>query len=129
MPVTLPCDATREALNADPEFRLNAQHWNAAVKLKVGDRNYLMRVVDGTVEEFKDEWDAFDVYTITIGGPEEGWEQMLKPIPPPFYQDFWGAFFRHDFEMGGDLESLYANYGAVRRMLEVLRATRNGAEA
>src|SRR4051812_6064527 len=102
MPVTLPCDATKDALNSDPEFRLNAQHWDAAVKLKVGERTYLLRVVDGTVAEFKDEWDAFDPYSITIGGPEEGWEQLLKPIPPPFYQDFWGAFFRHDFEMGGD---------------------------
>jgi hypothetical protein len=125
MTVTLPCEETKQALNEDPEFALAARLWSAGVRLDVGGRKHLLTVRDGVVEQFTDDPDPFDPYTITIGGPEEGWGHLLQAMPPPFYQDFWGAFFRHDFEMGGDLELLYVGYGAVRRMLEVMRETYN----
>jgi hypothetical protein len=127
--VKLPCAATKQALNEDPEFAIAARLWNAGVRFNVGDQRYLVTVVNGTVAEFSDHPDPFDPYAITIGGPEDGWAHLLEPTPPPFYQDFWGAFFRHGFEMGGDLELLYGGYGAVRRMLEVMRATYNNATA
>ncbi len=128
MSVKLPCEAARSALNDDPEFRINARLWSAGLRLKVGEQAYLMEIVDGRVARFTDAVDQFDTYSITIAGPEDGWAHLLEPVPPPFYQDFFGAFFRHDFEMGGDLPSLYASYGAVRRMLEVLRETHNREE-
>jgi hypothetical protein len=123
MTVTLPCEETMQALSEDPEFALAARLWSAGVRLDVGDRKHLLTVRDGVVVDFTDEPDPFAPYTIIISGPEEGWGHLLEPTPPPFYQDFWGAFFRHDFDMGGDLELLYAGYGAVRRMLEVMRET------
>ncbi|MDO8212219.1 hypothetical protein [Conexibacter sp. CPCC 206217] len=129
MTVKLPCAATRAALNEDPEFLINARLWNVGMKLRVGEQAYLVQIEDGKVARFTDEPDQFDTWTISIGGPEDGWEKLLEPVPPPFYQDFFGAFFRHDFEMGGDLASLYASYGAVRRLLEVLRETHNLQEA
>jgi len=125
MPIQLPCEVVRTTLNDDPEFQLTARLWTATLKLVMGDVTYLMKVEDGVVTEFTDEPDHFDPYSIVIGGPEDGWEKLLSPVPPPFYQDFWGAFFRHGFEMGGDLPSLYASYGAVRRTLELLRAVHN----
>lgn len=123
MSVKLPVMEVQRKLNDDPEFLLNARLWTATVKFMVGEDPYLLKVVDGRVVEFTDTPDHFDPWTIRIGGPANGWEKLLMAVPPPFYQDFWGVFFRHGFEMGGDLPELYACYGAVRRVLEVLRET------
>ncbi len=128
MTVVLPTEATKAALNEDPEFIHAARYWTASVRFVVGDTDYLLQVNDGAITHFGDR-DIFEPYQITIGGPEEGWAQLLKPEPPPFYQDFFGAFFRHGFEMGGDLESLYAHYDAIRRLLQTMRASATRQEA
>lgn len=125
MAVQLRCEKIVATINGDPEFQISARLWNTRIRFDVGDHPYAVHVDEGKVVEFTDEPDDFRPYAIRIGGPEEGWEKLLSPVPPPFYQDFWGVFFRHEFEMGGDLESLYAYYGAVRRLLDVMRQTTN----
>jgi hypothetical protein len=122
MSVTFAPASVQEALNADPEFQLNARFWTVKMKLTVGEQPYFVHITDGQVTSVTDQPTGFDAYTVEIGGPEEVWEQILAETPVPFYQDFWSAFFRHGFTLGGDLESLYAYYGAVRRMAEILRA-------
>jgi hypothetical protein len=114
----------QEALNGDPEFRLAARYWNSRIKLAVGEQPYFVTVVDGVVVDATDVATGFDPYTIEIGGPVETWEEILAEVPRPFYQDFWSAFFRHGFTLGGDLELLYAYYGAIRRMADILRSLR-----
>ena len=66
-----------------------------------------------------DKWDFF------IRAPEKGWELFLKPIPPAFYQGFFTAAMREDFQFGGDVEALFAYYWAIQRMLAVLRELEN----
>ena len=126
MTVSLATGKALEALNLDPEFVLAARYWNARLKLFIGDDAYFVDIVDGVITRFVEGANGFDSYTIVIGGPLDVWEQILKEVPPPFYQDFWSAFMRHGFTMTGDLESLYAYYGALRRMVEVLRSIHNG---
>jgi hypothetical protein len=122
VPVILPPATVQEALNADPEFRLAARYWTARIKLTIGEGAYFLKITDGAVTSVSDTPTGFDSYTIEIGGPESDWEEILAEVPRPFYQDFFSAFLRHGFTLAGDLELLYAYYGAVRRMAEVLRA-------
>ncbi len=129
MTVTLPTEALKDALNGDYEFLHAARYWDAGIRITVGDHHYFLKIVGGRVDRFDVEWDIFDPYDISIGGPEEGWGLMLQPVPPPFYHDFFGVFFRHGFDMGGNLESLYSHYDAVRRVLEIARALTNGQAA
>ncbi len=119
--VVLDTEGLRAALNADPEFRLAARLWTTRLVLRMGERRYLLEIRDGEVREVVDEVTIFDPWEIELAGPEEGWEKLLQLIPPPFYQDVFPAILHHGFTMGGDLESLFAYYPAVRRMLDVVR--------
>ncbi len=119
--VMLPVDAIRRGLEADREWSLAARFWSARIRFFVGRDQYFMRVENGRVEEFKAGTEGFDAYNIDIGGSPESWRELLKEVPRPYYHDFLPAQVHHGFTCGGDLESLYAYYGAVSRILAVMR--------
>lgn len=89
--------------------------------LKVGDDRYIFDVADGEVRRFELTTDQFQGSSATLSGTEEDWAQLLKPTPMPFYQDFFGAWFNHGFEISGDLRSLFAHYWALLRLLDIMR--------
>jgi hypothetical protein len=119
--VALQVDAVRKGLQNDREWSLAARFWYARIRFFIGDDQYFMRIEDGRVAEFKAGTDGFDSYTINIGGPPEVWRHLLMEVPPPYYQDFLPAQLHHGFTCGGDLPSLYAYYGAMSRILAVMR--------
>jgi hypothetical protein len=75
------------------------------------------------VDHFQHGTQGFDPYTINIGGTEEVWKKMMERRPKPFYHDWFAASFHHDFTFGGDLESAYAHYYAIRRINAIMRQT------
>ncbi len=117
----LPVDFIRERLNDDPEFKLTARFWYGNIRFELGRDLYFMRVENGHVQSFQCGTDGFDPYTINIGGPIAVWEKMLVAAPQPFYHDWFAASFHHDFEFGGDLETAYAYYYALRRVHAIMR--------
>ena len=119
-PLIFPVDRIRARLNVDPEFKLAARFWYCDLRFKVGDELYFMRVENGRVDSFNHGTHGFDPYTINIGGPVEVWEQMLVDKPRPFFHDWFAASFHHPFEFGGDLESAYAYYYALRRIHAIM---------
>jgi len=111
-----------EAINADPEFRLAARYWNGSFRLSMGaDEAYIFRVRDGQVVHLNRQPTVFDAWDFEIGGPKEGWAEILAKVPRPFYQDPASAVFRHGFTLGGDIESFFAYHPALRRVIAVLR--------
>ena len=120
-PVTLPVEAIRAGLAADPEWALAARYWNVDIRFFVGADNYVLRVEDGRVAAFERRPDASFAWTILIGGPVEAWRELLKEVPRPYYQDFLPAQVFHGFACGGDLEALYAYYAAISRILAIMR--------
>ncbi len=125
MKISIPTEAVRENLNADLEFRQAARLWDFDLLIRIGDERYICEIVEGEVRRFDAGADSFERHSAVLGGTDEDWSKMLAPIPPPYHQDFFGAFFQHGFEMSCDLESVFAYYGALNRMLEVMRSTVN----
>ena len=107
--------------NADPEFRLAARFWNAELALCDELAGQLVKIEDGRVRGLR-PYAPGDACDVSISAPREEWDRFLAPVPRPFYQDLWGAWTRHGFELDGDLDSLYAYYPALRRMFDLLRA-------
>lgn len=114
-------DTIREAANADRQFQYAARRWTCELMFKVGADRYIFDVVDGEVRRFELTTDQFQGSSVTLGGTDEDWEKLLKPVPVPFYQDFFGAWFNHGFEISGDLRSLFAHYWALLRLLDIMR--------
>jgi hypothetical protein len=111
-----------EELAADAEFAICARYWTVRLRLQIGRSQLSIRLVDGQVVTVTDVATGFDPYDIVLAGPEQTWAEILTTVPRPFYQDFWSAAARHDFRLDGDLDSLCAYYGAVRRLGDLLRS-------
>jgi hypothetical protein len=111
-----------EAINADPEFRLAARDLNGSFRLSMGgDEAYVFRVRDGRIVDLNRRPTVFDAWDFEIGGPTDGWTEVLARVPRPFYQDPASAVFRHGFTLGGDVESFFAYHAALRRVISALR--------
>jgi hypothetical protein len=122
-------DEVRTRANADAQFLNAARLWNFELLLRVGFDNYMMSISDGRIARFDVTTDIFERHNGVLGGTEDDWQQLLTPVPPPFYQDFFGAFFQHGFQMSGDLDSMFAHYWALLRLLAIMRATHNEGAA
>lgn len=117
----LPVEVIRDRLNRDPEFLLTARFWCCDIRFFIGDDSYFMRIENGKVDHFQHGTQGFDPYTINIGGSEEVWRRMMDLKPRPFYHDWFAASIHHGFTFGGDLESAYAYYYAIRRINAITR--------
>ena len=126
MKVTFPAEALKNALNADPEFRIAARYWSGALEFRVDNAATVVRLEDGTVTSVSSALPA-DLEAITgpgqvvIAAPAADWAQLLVKQPRPFYQDYHAATAHHGFRMDGDVETLWAYYAAVRRSADILR--------
>jgi hypothetical protein len=117
-------DLTRlqHALNDDPEFRIAARHWTTDLCLKADGSEAILLIREGVITGVNETPISLDRWDVMIAAPGAVWHEILRPIPRPFYQDFFPAMLYHGLEMRGDLGSLFAYYPAVRRMGDVMRA-------
>lgn len=124
MPITVsfPADTLQDALNADPEFRLSSRYWDGVLELRVGDDRCVVSLVQGEVVSVSGQAPSGAPEPVVITAPAEDWARLLEPAPKPFYQDFHAASAHHGFRLGGDVETLWAYYAAVRRTADILRA-------
>jgi DsbC/DsbD-like thiol-disulfide interchange protein len=117
----------RAAANADPEFRLAARYWNAALSLESASRALRIEIEDGRIVACRDG-EPGQPATITVVGPDGGWAEFLAPVPRPFYQDLVGGCVQHHgFTVAGDLVTVSAYYHAVQRLFAVMRELRASA--
>jgi len=112
-----------QQLEADGEFRLAVRHWTATVRLDVGDASHAIRIEDGHVLAVTACAAARDC-DVFITADRGTWEQMLQPAPRPFYQDLLAAAAHHGVVLNSDLLEIAAYYPALRRLLEILRESR-----
>jgi hypothetical protein len=108
------------AANDDGEFALAARMWDADVLLVSGGEAVRLTVRDGRITAVTGV--PLDTAApIRIVGPPDGWEKLLRTVPPPFYQDLFGAAAHHGFTLEGAIEDVYPYYPALRRLVEILR--------
>ncbi len=115
----------RDAINADPEFKLASRFFSKDILLVVADAKCIIRIQDGVVIEIKLDPTFMNPWSFFIKGSAETWQKFLQPIPPPFFTDLYGCISRQNFELGGDIEAAFAHYWALTRMLDILREIEN----
>jgi hypothetical protein len=127
--VRIATSALQTTLNGDPEFRLAARFWDCRIRYRLGDDAFVLVIRNGEVAAVVERPGVFDDYEIDIAADEASWQKILAPVPPPFYHDLFPAQLHHGLRMSGDLASLLAYYGAVRRITDVMRSTHNAKGA
>ena len=113
----------QDRLNGDPEFRLAARSWSAALRLDVGDASFRLRFDDGALVEVAPCAGDADC-DLFVGAPEDAWRELLAPVPRPFYQDLFGAALHHGVRLPEDPLRFAAYYPALRRLVQLLSASR-----
>ncbi len=111
------------AANDDGEFAIAARMWDADIMLVSGTDAVRLTVRGGLITDVAAA-PADAPALIRIVGPSDGWEKLLRAVPPPFYQDLFGAAVHHGFKIEGAIEDVYPYYPALRRLIEIAR--RNG---
>ena len=119
-------DPTRLAdrFGSDRELARSARFWTGALHLGVGARRFALRFDGGRFAGAQAGEGTPGPQDIAIEAAPEEWEKLLAPVPPPFYQDPYGASLHHAVSLGGDPDTLFAYYGALRRVIEILREAR-----
>ncbi len=115
----------RDAINADPEFKLASRFFSKDILLVVGDSRCIIKMRDGVVSEIRLNSTFMNPWSFFIKGSAETWQKFLHPIPPPTFTDLYGCISRQHFELGGDIEVAFAHYWALTRMLDILREVEN----
>ncbi len=119
-------DPTRLAdrFGSDRELARCARFWSGALHLGVGANHWVLHFDDGHFAGAQAGELEPGPQDIAIEAAPEEWEKLLAPAPPPFYQDPYGAALHHPVSLGGDPDTLFAYYGALRRVIEILRGAR-----
>ena len=118
--------ALPERVNRDPEFAVAGRHWTARLRLDVGDEHTRLRFEDGALREVAACAADADC-DVFVSAPSEEWEELLAPVPRPFYQDLFGAQLHHDVRLSPDPLAYAAYYPALRRLMQILREARETA--
>lgn len=118
------------AAGGDAEFQLAARFWTSTIRLDAGDSGYLLRIEDGRVLGLAPA-DAHrgEEFDVRISAPREDWDELLRPVPRPFYQDLMAAVWRQGFKLEGDLIGFAPYYQAMNRLFELMRTARAGRRA
>jgi hypothetical protein len=113
--------ALRDRIAADPELALAARFWSGALHLSIGGARIALRFEPDAAIRIERDGAPAGPRDVEISAPDVEWEKLLAPVPAPFYQDVFGAALHHPVSLGGDFETLYAYYPAIRRVIELLR--------
>jgi hypothetical protein len=119
-------DPTRlaETFGADRELARSARFFTGAMHFGVGAQRFRLRFENGRFAGAESGDAQPGPHDMVLEAAPAEWEKLLAPLPPPFYQDPYGASLHHPVSLGGDPDTLFAYYGALRRVLEILREAR-----
>lgn len=116
--------ALRERFAGDTELAHAVRFWTGALILAEGGSRSALRFEAGRLADAGPSSAPAGPRDVEIAAATGEWEKLLAVVPAPFYQDVFGASLHHPVSLGGDVETLYAYYPAIRRVIEILREAR-----
>jgi hypothetical protein len=112
-------------LDSDRELARCTRFWTGALHLGVGAQRWRLRFDNGRFAGAEATDASPGPRDVEIAAAPAEWDKLLAKVPTPFYQDPFGASLHHAVSLGGDPETLFAYYGALRRVVEILREARS----
>jgi hypothetical protein len=113
----------KQRLQGDAEFRLAARFWSATLRLDMGKASHRLRFEDGNLVDVA-PCNGDSACDLFVTASEAEWRELLAPVPRPYYQDLFGAQFQHGVRLPEDPLAYAAYYPALRRLLQLLSASR-----
>jgi pimeloyl-ACP methyl ester carboxylesterase len=102
---------------ADAEFRMAARHWNGGFAFDVDGTTASVAISNGVARAgAADNGDG----VVGLAGPAAVWDEVLKAVPPRFFNDIGFAEALGMKRTGDDL-TFWQYYPAIIRAVEVMR--------
>jgi hypothetical protein len=111
-------------INGDSEITRLGKYFTANVMLKFGEeKQYILYVYRGKVQDVIVDpiWDKS--WDFGIVAPLETWQNSIKQVPKPFYQDLFGMMWNHGMTIEGDSVKAMQNLRVVKLMLATMKRT------
>lgn len=116
-----------ETAMKDPEFSREIRYFDGRIQLVIGEKCYTMTFSDGALVNHEAGSIIDHTVEILIQGEDYLWENMLKPVPKPFYQCLQTTQVRHGMQVS-DKFYTFAYLPALNRMVALMRAQVNGGK-
>jgi hypothetical protein len=120
-------DDLADSVNRDGEFRYAARHWDATLRLDLGEASRSLRFRDGALVDTA-HCTADAACDLFVTASEEAWRELLAPVPRPYFQDLFAAQVMHGVRLPADFLAWAAYYPALRRLMQLLAAAREDAQ-
>lgn len=119
-------DELESRVNRDAEFRMAARHWDARLRLDLGETSRRLRFEGGRLTGVE-PCAADAACELFVRASQADWRKLLAPVPPPYFHDLFGAQMRHDVRLPEDMLAYAAYYPALRRLMQLLSECREEA--
>ncbi|MET0586745.1 MAG: alpha/beta hydrolase [Candidatus Binatia bacterium] len=114
-------------LNNDQEFCRASRFFSKDILLAVDDAECIVKLRDGIVTQIQLNPTFMNPWSFFIKGSAAAWEKFLQRQPPAYFSDLSGLMARRHFDVGGDIEAMFAHFWAVNRMLDIFRECQTGS--
>lgn len=111
----------REAMPTDPELNVVGKFFECSFLVASGEQRFLLRVRDGQLVETVPDPPIVLPWDFAIKAPAETWEEFLRDLPPPEFQDVWAATWLGHMTLEGNMGVFMQHYLALWRTLKLLR--------
>jgi hypothetical protein len=115
-----------DLVNGDADLVRRGRYLTATFLVEVGEREFLVRVVEGRVAAVEAGPFLMRSWTFALRASEDAWRRFWEPTPAPGYHDLFAMKKLGVARIEGDLVPLMAN---LRYVKDVVTAPRRQARA
>jgi hypothetical protein len=110
-----------ERVNADAQLVYRGRFLSCRFLLGVGEESWLVRIVDGRVEQIDKGPFVMPSWTFALRAPADAWAQFWSADPPPGFHDLFALIRFGRLKAEGDLHPFMANLFYFKGVLGALR--------
>jgi len=113
----------QDAVAKDCELAVFGRWSTLSFALQVGETVFLIRLLNGKIEEILKEPDTSDSWSFKLSGSPEDWKAFLQETPPPFHHDLLAMNARiSTFSIEGDWHTFVQHIRVVKRIVRIARS-------
>jgi hypothetical protein len=113
-----------DLVNGDPALVRRGRYLTATFLLEAGDREFLVRVVEGRIASVEPGPFLMRSWTFALRASDEAWQRFWEPVPAPGYHDLLAMKNLGVARIEGDLVPLMSNLRYVKDVVAAPRRKR-----
>lgn len=115
-------EALQDVVSEDRELAIFGKWSTLGFALRVGERDFFVRVREGRIEGIVAEPDEGHCSFTLVGAPED-WETFLQETPPPFYHDLLAMNVQvPTFSIEADQHAFMQHIKTIKRIFRIAQS-------